>query len=92
MQYKQIIITIIIILQFNFVTFQVASKCLGIETTNIHISETSTDKVPNTSATAGSASSDLNGMAIIVSKATFFSYLNQEQLFKIILTELFLII
>ena len=30
--------------------------------------ETATDKVPNTSATAASAGSDLNGMAVMVSK------------------------
>ncbi|GAB6020637.1 hypothetical protein CHUAL_003308 [Chamberlinius hualienensis] len=44
---------------------QVASRALGIPTSKIHISETSTDKVPNTSATAASVGSDLNGMAII---------------------------
>ncbi|XP_040286533.1 xanthine dehydrogenase/oxidase isoform X1 [Bufo bufo] len=43
---------------------QVASKALGIPTSKIHISETSTNTVPNSSATAASASSDLNGMAI----------------------------
>ncbi|XP_075451587.1 xanthine dehydrogenase/oxidase isoform X2 [Ascaphus truei] len=43
---------------------QVASKALGIPTCKIHISETSTSTVPNTSPTAASASSDLNGMAI----------------------------
>ncbi|CAB0000944.1 unnamed protein product [Nesidiocoris tenuis] len=44
---------------------QVASRALDIPTDLIHVSETSTDKVPNTSATAASAGSDLNGMAII---------------------------
>jgi len=44
---------------------QVASRALGISEDLIHISETSTDKVPNTSATAASCSSDLNGMAVI---------------------------
>nr|QEO19120.1 rosy [Oiovelia cunucunumana] len=44
---------------------QVASRALGIPADYIHISETSTDKVPNTSASAASASSDLNGMAIL---------------------------
>lgn len=34
--------------------------------------ETATDKVPNTSATAASASSDLNGMAIMVCTKYFF--------------------
>ncbi|KAM4041887.1 xanthine dehydrogenase/oxidase [Anomaloglossus baeobatrachus] len=43
---------------------QVASKALGIPTSKIHISETSTNTVPNTSPTAASISSDLNGMAI----------------------------
>ncbi|XP_034253474.1 xanthine dehydrogenase-like [Thrips palmi] len=43
---------------------QVASRALGVDASNIHISETATDKVPNTSATAASFSSDLNGMAI----------------------------
>ncbi|KAJ8399470.1 hypothetical protein AAFF_G00411820 [Aldrovandia affinis] len=43
---------------------QVASKTLGIPICKIHISETSTNTVPNTSPTAASASSDLNGMAV----------------------------
>lgn len=44
---------------------QVASRTLGVDIAKIHISETSTDKVPNTSATAASAGSDLNGMAVL---------------------------
>nr|XP_033794956.1 xanthine dehydrogenase/oxidase [Geotrypetes seraphini] len=43
---------------------QVASRALGIPTSKIHISETSTNTVPNTPPTAASVSSDLNGMAI----------------------------
>ncbi|KAG8443857.1 hypothetical protein GDO86_009156 [Hymenochirus boettgeri] len=43
---------------------QVASKALGVPTSKIFISETSTNTVPNTSPTAASISSDLNGMAI----------------------------
>ncbi|XP_076843941.1 xanthine dehydrogenase/oxidase isoform X2 [Brachyhypopomus gauderio] len=43
---------------------QVASRTLEIPSTKIHISETSTNTVPNTSPTAASASSDLNGMAV----------------------------
>ncbi|XP_062863680.1 xanthine dehydrogenase/oxidase isoform X2 [Trichomycterus rosablanca] len=43
---------------------QVASRTLGIPHTKIHICETSTNTVPNTSPTAASASSDLNGMAV----------------------------
>lgn len=44
---------------------QVASRVLGIDVSKIHITETATDKVPNTSATAASAGSDLNGMAVL---------------------------
>ena len=44
---------------------QVASRVFKISQDKIHISETSTDKVPNASATAASASSDLNGMAVL---------------------------
>ncbi|XP_063531427.1 xanthine dehydrogenase [Cydia strobilella] len=44
---------------------QVASRALGIDVSKIHISDTATDKVPNTSATAASAGSDLNGMAVL---------------------------
>ncbi|XP_041638282.1 xanthine dehydrogenase/oxidase-like [Cheilinus undulatus] len=43
---------------------QVASRVLGIPCSKIHISETSTNTVPNTSPTAASASSDLNGGAV----------------------------
>ncbi|XP_076172915.1 xanthine dehydrogenase rosy isoform X2 [Ptiloglossa arizonensis] len=44
---------------------QVASKVLKIKADKINIMETSTDKVPNTSPTAASAASDLNGMAVL---------------------------
>ncbi|KAI6175673.1 Ferredoxin [Aphelenchoides bicaudatus] len=43
---------------------QIAARCLGIEKKLVHIQETSTDKVPNTSPTAASVGSDLNGLAI----------------------------
>ncbi|CAL4058678.1 unnamed protein product, partial [Meganyctiphanes norvegica] len=43
---------------------QVASRVLQIPCSRIHISETSTNTVPNTSPTAASASSDLNGGAV----------------------------
>ncbi|XP_022080344.1 xanthine dehydrogenase/oxidase-like [Acanthaster planci] len=43
---------------------QVASRTLRIPQEKIHISETSTSSVPNTSSTAASFSSDLNGMAV----------------------------
>ncbi len=42
----------------------VAAQALQTPLENIHISATDTDKVPNTSATAASSGSDLNGMAI----------------------------
>ncbi|XP_065093510.1 xanthine dehydrogenase-like [Ochlerotatus camptorhynchus] len=44
---------------------QVAATTLKVPFDTIHISETSTDKVPNTPATAASAGSDLNGMAVL---------------------------
>lgn len=44
---------------------QVAARTLGISPDYIHILETATDRVPNTSATAASAGSDLNGMAVL---------------------------
>ena len=44
---------------------QIAASVLEVPIENIFISETATDKVPNGSATATSASSDLNGMAIM---------------------------
>lgn len=44
---------------------QVASRALNIDISNIHINEMSTDKVPNSTPTAGSISSDLYGMAVI---------------------------
>ncbi|KAK3850489.1 hypothetical protein Pcinc_042810 [Petrolisthes cinctipes] len=54
---------------------QIASRVLQIAPEYIHIAETSTDKVPNTSPTAGSASSDLNGMAIVNACETIMSRL-----------------
>ncbi len=51
---------------------QVASRVLKIPVEKIFISETSTDKVPNTSPTAASAGSDLNGMAVLVCSLIFF--------------------
>ncbi|XP_014226482.1 xanthine dehydrogenase [Trichogramma pretiosum] len=44
---------------------QVASRALKVSPHKIHIAETATDKVPNTSPTAASAGSDLNGMAVL---------------------------
>lgn len=52
----------------NTKMIQVASRALKIGSERIHISETATDRVPNTSPTAASAGSDLNGMAVLVIK------------------------
>ncbi len=43
---------------------QVASKALGVNINRFRMMPTSTDKVPNTSATAASSGSDLNGQAV----------------------------
>ena len=43
---------------------QVAAKSFGVDLASIKITATDTDKVPNTSATAASSGSDLNGMAV----------------------------
>ncbi|XP_072938679.1 xanthine dehydrogenase-like [Epargyreus clarus] len=44
---------------------QVASRALEVDVSKIHISEMATDKVPNSSPTAASISSDIYGMAVI---------------------------
>ncbi|MGG6294105.1 xanthine dehydrogenase molybdopterin binding subunit [Leptolyngbya sp. AN02str] len=43
---------------------QVAAKSLGVSMSRFRMMPTSTDKVPNTSATAASSGSDLNGQAV----------------------------
>lgn len=45
-------------------TIQVAASTLGVRSDRIRPMPTSTDKVPNTSATAASSGSDLNGQAV----------------------------
>lgn len=45
---------------------QVAATVLGIPTDAVFVAETSTDKVPNASPSAASASSDLYGMAVLL--------------------------
>ncbi|HMP83797.1 MAG TPA: xanthine dehydrogenase molybdopterin binding subunit, partial [Verrucomicrobiota bacterium] len=42
----------------------IAAQTLGVKLDNIRVMPTSTDKVPNTSATAASAGTDLNGAAV----------------------------
>ncbi|WP_288948769.1 xanthine dehydrogenase molybdopterin binding subunit [uncultured Paracoccus sp.] len=44
---------------------QVVAEALGIDIDRIRITRTTTEKVPNTSATAASSGSDLNGMAAL---------------------------
>jgi xanthine dehydrogenase/oxidase len=44
---------------------QVAARALGARVEDVHIAETATDKCSNTSPTAASVSSDLNGMAVL---------------------------
>ena len=46
---------------------QVCSRVLDIPIDKIHLIDTSSDKVPNSSPTAASFSSDLYGMAVKVS-------------------------
>lgn len=53
----------------------VASRTLGISVDRIQIMVTSTDKVPNTSATAASSGSDLNGQAVKAACETLLSRL-----------------
>lgn len=43
---------------------QIAARCLEIPIDKVHIHDTSTDKVPNASATAASVGSDMNGLAV----------------------------
>uniref|UniRef100_F1KRL5 xanthine dehydrogenase n=1 Tax=Ascaris suum TaxID=6253 RepID=F1KRL5_ASCSU len=44
---------------------QVTARCLGIDISKVYLCDTATDKVPNASPTAASASSDLYGLAIM---------------------------
>ena len=43
---------------------EIASRELGLKRENIRVMNTSTDKIPNTSATAASSGTDLNGAAV----------------------------
>ena len=47
---------------------QVCARVLDIPIDRVYINETATDKVPNASPTAASASTDLYGMAVKVRK------------------------
>jgi xanthine dehydrogenase large subunit len=44
---------------------QIAAESLGVELEQVRVMPTRTDKVPNTSATAASAGTDLNGAAVL---------------------------
>jgi xanthine dehydrogenase large subunit len=50
----------------NTKIMQIAAAELGVSTSTIKVNATNTSKVPNTSATAASAGTDLNGMAVKV--------------------------
>ena len=54
---------------------QIASSALKIPIEKIHIQETATDKVANTSPSAASASSDLNGEAVLKACRTIYDRL-----------------
>jgi len=62
---------------------QVVSRFLGVDHGRIEISATRTDKVPNTSPTAASSGSDLNGMAALqaaaVIKARLLNFLAERE-------------
>jgi len=45
---------------------QIVANCFGVPCSSVRSSATCTDKVPNTSATAASSGTDLNGMAALV--------------------------
>ncbi|MFD1881817.1 xanthine dehydrogenase molybdopterin binding subunit [Paracoccus pacificus] len=49
----------------NIKVAQVTAEALGVDLSRIKITKTTTEKVPNTSATAASSGSDLNGMAAL---------------------------
>ena len=49
---------------FTGTDVQVCAHCLNVPMDKIHISESSTDKVPNSTPTAASVSTDLYGMAV----------------------------
>ena len=44
---------------------QLASSTLGLSMDQVRVTQTQTDKVPNTSATAASSGADMNGMAVV---------------------------
>jgi xanthine dehydrogenase large subunit len=53
----------------------VAARVLGVSPSRIQLMTTATDKVPNTSATAASSGSDLNGQAVKIACETLLSRL-----------------
>jgi len=61
---------------------QIAALSLGISPDRINITATNTSKVPNTSATAASSGTDLNGMAVENACMTLIERLKQAFLLK----------
>ncbi len=55
----------------------VAARCLGVSVSRIRVMSTATDKVPNTSATAASSGSDLNGQAVKAACETLIARLRE---------------
>ena len=49
----------------NIKLIQIAANAFGIPASSVHITETASDKVPNTSPTAASVGSDINGAAVL---------------------------
>eukprot|EP00656_Telonema_subtile_P032035 TRINITY_DN35102_c0_g1_i1.p1 TRINITY_DN35102_c0_g1~~TRINITY_DN35102_c0_g1_i1.p1 ORF type:complete len:241 (+),score=63.79 TRINITY_DN35102_c0_g1_i1:466-1188(+) len=49
----------------NTKMIQIAAQAFGIEVSQVHVSETASDKVPNTAPTAASVGSDIHGMAVL---------------------------
>jgi xanthine dehydrogenase/oxidase len=49
----------------NIKIMQIAAQELQCDINNVHITETATDKVPNTSPSAASVTSDMNGAAVL---------------------------
>ncbi len=54
----------------NIKVAQIVADCFGLPISAIRITSTRTDKVPNTSATAASTGSDINGMAAFIAAQT----------------------
>lgn len=68
-------------LQVAYNPFRANKHCfMQIPIEYVHIEDTSTEKVPNTSPTAGSFGSDLNGVALLVERKLFICNANNERM------------